>query len=256
MIRARLLVVLLSLLLQLLPASAVPGVNRHTAARGTPQLVAATAVGWAPATTQVPSVSAPSLVVCGIDRSGSAFLLVQAGLRVCAEEIAVASPGDEIVVRWVASASYSSTATVLRVRIPASPGRCPNAFDLRCRRASQAAARAAAKARRDAIRQLLSTRPTPSAATDLAGFFQAASELLAAAPSGARRKLVVASDLFDTIGQAASPTLQGVSVRIAVLQSSNNLRRALVARRAWTQFLTAHGASTVTIETADPGASR
>lgn len=188
---------------------------------------------------------APQFTVCGVDRSGSTFSLVEAGLRVCAEIIARAQPGDEVVIRWISDVSFRATEQVLRVRVPEASRACANPLNARCRAAEDASATRILAVKREAVRQLMTMRTRPAPRTDIAGFLQAASDLLATAPVGATRTLVLATDLEDTLGQSTELGLGGVQVVVVAMQVSGNLSRALLMRRRWRESLTAAGAAGV-----------
>ena len=227
-------VIRLAILAMLLPISAHAQANSAASATGSPR----------------------TLVVCGIDRSGSAFTMVRAGMRLCSLEIAAAGPGTLIVIKWIAERSFAASATALRIRIPDAAANCGSLYDVRCRRTAQVAKRAGAAARREGLRRLMSLHPRPAANTDLQGFLAAAAlEMEGAGPT--RYRLVFASDLQSTVRQTALPQLPpGVEVKIGMLQIGNDVGRSSKLRSDWTRDLTQRGATSVTIVMLDAGETR
>lgn len=201
------------------------------------------------------SARAPRAVVCGVDRSGSAYPLRADAIYECARVLATAGPGDEVDVRWISERSYAASQRVVHLRVPASPRSCRSVMDVPCRRAYAQWVQAAAAAKQQAVSRLLAARIESAPATDLNGFLQAASETLANTPAGVAREIRIVTDGFDNIGQSIAPELHDVSVTLAMLQVENDVARALSTRAALTRFFLSHGARDVRIVAAQ-GASR
>jgi hypothetical protein len=193
----------------------------------------------------------PRYSVCGIDRTGS-YDFVGPGLELCARLVAEARPGDVIVFRWISHASYLADDFIARFSLPdVALVNCTNPFDQRCKRARGAQEAQLNAVKRAFSQQILHLRPTIVYRTDIYGFFQAASEILAAAPAGAERHIYAATDLLDNVRYRISPDLQGMQITIFAFQTDANPQRTLELRRRWETFFRNHGAAAVAFHTAE-----
>lgn len=188
--------------------------------------------------------SAHSVTVCGIDRSGSAKQFLATAVDVCANEIASASAGSTVIVRWISEASYRSNEEAVRVTIPPAI-RCANLYDFRCKRASGAAERNARSAKRAALTTLLSLRPATAPRTDLIGYMQAAADAFAEDTAGSSHRLVVATDLVDTRGFRTAPVLKGADVLLVLLISDEDPAKVVSMRDRWIHWFERLGAQRV-----------
>lgn len=197
--------------------------------------------------------AARTITVCGIDRSGSAKEFLATAVDVCANEIASATAGSTVIVRWISEASYRSNEEAVRVTIP-SPIRCVNQYDFRCKRAGGAAERNARSAKRAALTTLLSLRPATAPRTDLMGYVQAAADAFAEDTAGSSHRLVVATDLVDTRGFRTAPVLKGADVLLVLLISEEDPAKVVATRDRWTHWFERLGAQRVVFR--HPGALR
>lgn len=190
--------------------------------------------------------------VCGIDRSGSAYPMIEDAVWECARVIAVAAPGDIVTVRWISHASYRAGEAVVHVALAAEPRRCRNMMDLSCRRAyADWQARLAAQ-KRSAISRLVGAAHSPARATDLGGFLQAASDLWAAEPPEIGRAVVIVTDLIENVHHAVAPALSGATVTVITLAVDGNVARARAARERAATLYRQFGAARVEFRPAMP----
>lgn len=192
-----------------------------------------------------PEAEAPHVVVCGVDRSRS-YQRPERALERCAAEIERARPGDRVAVYLIGANSYLSDAQIASVEIPRLSACDPNnPFDPACRQRQEQLEARIKRATASALRDL---RPRPAQATDLWGFFAVAAEQFAASDSSARRVLLIATDLEDTVDYEVRPDLSGVRVEIFGYQPHTpDPARALEQQRRWFQRLRELGASSVTL---------
>ncbi|MHB8839972.1 MAG: hypothetical protein ACYC7F_13595 [Gemmatimonadaceae bacterium] len=183
-----------------------------------------------------------------VDRSGSYPALATALASAC-RIAAQLQPGDGMRARFITERSYGSNAVFLRVNLPpvSEPGGIVSP-ERKLQRDSVDSAIAAQ--RRHACDELpVASKVRRASGTDVVGALAAAAGALRAAPSGARRVLVVASDLEDNIdGGKVRIDLSGVRVRFVAIESSHG-RVEDVQRSVdrWTAKLLAMGASEVTL---------
>jgi len=240
-------------------ATVIPGLSRHGNRRAVEAIVLlhlATTLGGctpvrsalsAPTTTgaSAPSPSPasspqPIYGVIGLDCTGS-FALADFARGQAAKVILASPSGSTWIVRWITRESYSDRAHLLRVTIPIVPVEPTNPFDQRGR---QAYARAVARSRavaRQAAEAVASAPFTPIEGTDCNGFLGKAAELLAAAPAGHRRRLVVCSDLGDTEDRPVSLSFTNVPVFV-LFQSGGSPHEADAVRSRWRGILEKAGA--------------
>lgn len=181
-----------------------------------------------------PAPPTGTVVVCAIDRSAS-YDFTTPGRRACAREILLAQAGDEVIVRFISDRSYRAEEVVTHLRLPAV-AQCRNPFDLRCKAAEKRGRRVATQLRARALEELRRV-PTAARATDIIGLLLAAEDHFDATPATARRKLVIASDLHDNVGQRILPNLLGVDVIIVALESDADVVAARALRNRWAAFL-------------------
>jgi hypothetical protein len=165
-------------------------------------------------------------------------------MATCAGEIADASPGDRVVVRWITGRSLATRAEILTVTLPALPPKCPNVYAVACHNRLVGAQEADRRLRRRAIDYLMSQKPVRSGATDIMGFLQAAADVTEGnAGKFPKRILTIASDLRDNVADPMIGKLAGVDVRLVQLQpSADAVGPSLRARKGWIRFFEAAGA--------------
>ena len=204
-------------------------------------LCAALAAIAASARAQMP---ARTLTVCGIDRTGSAKSYLQTAVDACAHEIAAAGSGTSVIVRWISDASFRSSEEVVRATIPVSLT-CGNPYDLRCRSAANGAEATVRSAKRIALARLLAAKPAVAPRTDIAGFFQAASDAFAEDTLSRQHRMVIATDLTDTRGFKATPYFKDATVVMVLLIDSDDPAAIVDLRNRWSQWLLNLGAKQV-----------
>lgn len=182
----------------------------------------------------------PIYGIIGLDCTGS-FALADFARGQAAKVILASPPGSTWIVRWITRESYSDRAHVLRVSIPALPAKPTNPFDQRGRDAYVRALAQSRAVARQAAAAVASASFLPIEGTDCNGFFGKASELLADAPAGHRRLLVVCSDLGDTENRPVTLSLHGMPVFI-LFQSGASPHEADAVRNRWRGILEEAGA--------------
>ena len=197
--------------------------------------------------------SVREIVVCGIDRSGSAAVFLPTAIGVCAREIAGARGGEVVIVRWISEASYRSREEVVRVYVPTAL-RCSNPYDGRCKQSAQRADAAAKVAKRVALTTLMAAKPAIARSTDLIGFLQAASDSFGEDTVGAVHRVTIVTDLQDTRGFSGAPQLNGVHVTVVLLNEVDDPASIVRLRQRWIKLLMASGAVEVLFR--QPGALR
>jgi hypothetical protein len=187
----------------------------------------------------------PVVTVCTIDVSLSVRGALRAAARdVCVREVASA-PAGAVIVRVIDGESAMNEAEVVRVLVP-DPIRCDNPFAPRCRSAARERDEELARARAAAVEEIRAVRPR-AGATDLVGALAAAAAELAQAEDGARRRLVVISDIDDTAGRATNLTLLRLDATDVVVHVQEPADPAVGERRkaAFAALVTAAGARSV-----------
>jgi hypothetical protein len=81
--------------------------------------------------------------------------------------------------------------------------------------------------------------------TDFNGFIAKAGELLATAPEGSRRVLLIASDMVDTLGRTGAVNLKDVAVVVMMFQGSANIDRTQRLKKTWEDRFRKLGASSI-----------
>ena len=189
-------------------------------------------------------MSARTLTVCGIDRTGSARSYLQTAVDACAHEIAAAESGSSVIVRWISDASFRSSEEVVRATIPIRPT-CGNPYDLRCRSAANGAEGAVRSAKRIALARLLAAKPAVAPRTDIAGFFQAASDAFAEDTLSREHRMVIATDLDDTRGFKSTPRFKDVTAVVVLFVDRDDPTAIVNLRTRWSQWLLNLGATQV-----------
>lgn len=169
---------------------------------------------------------APRRVVVASDRSGS-YDSQPVALNKLAEFVERATcPGDELLVRWISEDSFVPAAATFSAVLPLAgppPPTPANPFARRqyevARAEWQAMSGQLITARHEVAQAIRDLAPDKAPASDIHGFFAKAGELLAGAPSGHGRLVVVASDLEDTVGREVPFDLTGAAV-LVICQSS------------------------------------
>lgn len=193
----------------------------------------------------------PRVVVCGFDISGSMFSLWRDARSVCEVELMTARSGDMVIIRAIGAYGYLPTAEIVRVKFPPAASSC-STFDTRCRAASARAQGALVQRRRAACVIVHQWVAVKAEATDLLGFVQAASDEFAIRP-GAARRLVVATDLDETVSQQLRADLAGTEVNIVLLRTSNSVAEAQRAKQRWLDRLSQLKAAPVSLSTRASG---
>jgi len=182
-----------------------------------------------------------TLVVCGIDRSGSIRLRDQAIER-CGEMLDSITRG-RIQVRWVSGSSYRLEEVILDVKL-SGPAPCTNPYAPRCRVRRATAVQADRALRDSALAVLRSASAPPAQSTDITGFLAAAADWLNAAGPADRKVLAIASDLLDTAGRR----VDGIDLRdvdVLAWQQADDEPALAYRRRDWfSQITAAAGAQT------------
>lgn len=192
------------------------------------------AVAAAFAQPQPARVSAPaSWVVYGLDVSGSFRLTADAFAQAAKEVERHAQPGDVWFFRLINDRSYADDASILALRCPAPVADSANPFDRTARQRKQAADLELARLRAATAQFLLRYQVKAAPRTDVYGFLAKSGELLAAAPQGTRKILVIASDLVHTAGQAPVIDLSDVRVIVGLFQGSGQGKTTQALRRSW-----------------------
>lgn len=184
-------------------------------------------------------------VVEGIDVSGSYKLTVPAILQTAALVEREGCPGDIWFVRRINDRSYDETATIYSFRLPGPWLAVRNAFDRRQKEAAALAEHDFLRARAEAVARLREVKPGTASMTDFTGFIAKAGELLAAAPEGSRKVLLVASDMVDTLGRTGLVNLKGAAVIVMMFQGSANIDRTQRLKRTWEDRFRKLGASSI-----------
>ena len=196
----------------------------------------------ASATMEHATASPARWIVYEIDITGSYTMPRQALDQAAQEVLHSAVPGDTWFFRYLHNKSYNDHAAILTLRCPL----IKTTHNVLARQQQSAQERSAAKMRSDAARYLESLHPQPVYGTDIYGALAKAGELLADAPAGADRVLVLATDLGDTLRRPAEIKLTGVRVIVTLFQSGSDPRTAARLRRDWTKKIKGYGASEVT----------
>jgi len=197
-----------------------------------------------------PSYGEATTIVLDVDVTASvtAAFVRQAQHAFAAAVVRIVRDGQgpiRVYLRVISHSSGSDAAAVATYTIPAVPTCSNNPFDLRCRRAHDAAlANAHARARMIAtnIEQLHLKRT--STGTALRGAFAAAGQLLVDAQG--RRWLVAATDLRPSNAPPSTENIDLHGVRVVILFACEQSIAQCQSRRAyWDAELRRDGASTV-----------
>jgi hypothetical protein len=194
---------------------------------------------------RVCSPGAARYIVEGIDVSGSYKLTVPAILQTAALVEHEGCPGDTWFVRRINDRSYDDSATMHSFRLPGPWLAVRNAFDRRQKEAAALAEHDFLRARVEAVARLREANPGAASMTDFTGFIAKAGELLAKAPEGSRKVLLIASDMVDTLGRTGAINLKDVAVVVMMFQGSANIDRTQRLKKTWEDRFRKLGASSV-----------
>jgi len=232
---------------RLFPLATPETTMTRTALRTTLVLCAALTTTAALARAQSPT---QALTVCGIDRSGSAKAYLRTAIDVCAHEIADAQSGSTIIVRWISDASFRTNEEVVRTTVPVGL-LCSNPYDIRCRTAAYGTESSVRAVKRSALARLLTAKPAVAPRTDIAGFFQAASDAFAEDTLSRQHRMVIATDLSDTRGFKATPSFKDVTVVMVLLVGGDDPAAIVDLRNRWSRWLLNLGAKRVLFRQAE-----
>jgi hypothetical protein len=170
----------------------------------------------------------------------------------CARVIAAASPGDEVLVRWISDRSYANSEFITRLSLPFGGEDCShNPFNTACRRAQRAFERQQAELKRREVGSLLALHPVTTARTDIMGFLQAAGDEFAADTLDREHWVYLGTDLEDNVGYRVEPDLRGARVVVFAFQTPADPARAAALREQWRALLLSFGVVDVRFEAAE-----
>ncbi|MGA2263308.1 MAG: hypothetical protein ABSH28_17975 [Acidobacteriota bacterium] len=187
----------------------------------------------------------PCWIVYGIDISGSFHSINNAFAQAAKQVEHHAQPGDVWLFRLINNQSYADEASVLVLRCPPPIEDSPNPFDRLAKQRKQAADQEMARLRAAAAQFLLRYQTKASLRTDIYGFLAKAGELLAAAPPGTRKILIIDSDLEDNVAQNPAINLRGVRVTVGWFQGSAQGKATQDLRLSWETKFRKYGATDV-----------
>jgi hypothetical protein len=191
------------------------------------------------------TVRCPRVVVVGFDRTGSYALAAEGRRQVADVLVRSACPGDTWYFRWISNDSFSDRNIIFTLRLPPVPPASSNPFDRRSRAAAERSLARIAQAKRAAAVQLAKLRPASVYHTDIWGFLAKAATLLASAPQGSQRILILATDLGDTLNRRVALDLAGVRAYVVAFQSGQDAAGAAARRGFWEQVLSRAGVDRV-----------
>jgi len=202
------------------------------------------------------SLDNPLFSVIGVDISNSYEDMTSSAQAICKNIVMSAMPEDEYFIRAISDRSYppktpSGQENILgHVKFPQIPP-VPNKFNKNAKFRYLKALKDFQAQKTRFIQSIEKMSLKTAQETDIYGFVQGASDIFVNAPEGARKVLMFATDLKDTVGFKCNPDFRGVQVVIFEFLVDADPMKSQKRRDEWVKRLRDWGASEVTVRSAN-----